>query len=175
MDTRGLIAPQRGRPVATRLRAALAGVRARRGFTLVEVVLVVAMVGVLVTLGLTSYLSYIERTRRDRAAADVVAISVSITEFNAEYGRLPADLTEIAKNTVRDPWDHAYQYVNHSTAAPGAFRKDKNIVPINTDFDLYSMGKDGASAPALTAASSRDDIVRANNGGFVGLASVYDP
>lgn len=57
--------------------------------------------------------------------------------------------------------------------ANGQARKDRNLVPINSDFDLYSMGRDGQSAPPLTAKVSRDDIVRANNGGFVGLASDY--
>jgi general secretion pathway protein G len=35
------------------------------------------------------------------------------------------------------------------------------------------MGADGASVGPLTAAPSRDDIVRANDGGFVGLASEF--
>jgi len=52
-------------------------------------------------------------------------------------------------------------------------RKDRFLVPINTDFDLYSMGKDGESVPALTAAKSRDDVVRAANGAFIGLASKF--
>ena len=55
----------------------------------------------------------------------------------------------------------------------GGFRKDRFLVPINTDFDLYSMGADGASVGPLTSAVSRDDIVRANDGGFVGLASDF--
>ena len=46
-------------------------------------------------------------------------------------------------------------------------------MPLNSEYDLYSKGKDGASAPALTAAASKDDIVRANDGGFVGLAINY--
>jgi general secretion pathway protein G len=37
------------------------------------------------------------------------------------------------------------------------------------------MGKDGQSSSPLTAKPSRDDIVRANDGRFVGLASDYDP
>jgi len=37
------------------------------------------------------------------------------------------------------------------------------------------MGKDGASVPPLTAKASRDDIIRANDGRFIGLASDYDP
>jgi general secretion pathway protein G len=46
-------------------------------------------------------------------------------------------------------------------------------VPINTDFDLYSKGADGDSVAALTAAKSRDDVVRAANGAFIGLASHF--
>jgi general secretion pathway protein G len=44
---------------------------------------------------------------------------------------------------------------------------------LNSDYDLYSMGEDGESVPPLTAKQSRDDIIRANNGGFIGLAADY--
>ncbi|MCG6963484.1 MAG: prepilin-type cleavage/methylation domain-containing protein, partial [Acidobacteria bacterium] len=37
----------------------------------------------------------------------------------------------------------------------------------------YSMGPDGKSQPPLTAKASRDDIVRAGNGSFVGVAIDY--
>ncbi len=52
-------------------------------------------------------------------------------------------------------------------------RKDRFLVPINTDFDLYSMGRDGKSTPPLTAAASRDDIIRANGGAYIGPAKGY--
>ena len=52
-------------------------------------------------------------------------------------------------------------------------RKDHNLHPLNSDFDLYSMGPDGESQPALTAKASWDDIIRASDGGFVGRASRY--
>jgi general secretion pathway protein G len=52
-------------------------------------------------------------------------------------------------------------------------RRDKNLVPINTDFDLYSVGKDGVTVSPLTAAQSRDDVVRANDGTFIGLGEDY--
>jgi len=52
-------------------------------------------------------------------------------------------------------------------------RKDKNLTPINTYYDLYSTGKDGLSVSPLTAKHSRDDIVRANDGGFIGLATDF--
>lgn len=55
----------------------------------------------------------------------------------------------------------------------GAKRKDRNLVPLNTDYDLYSRGPDGQSVSPLTAAKSKDDIIRANNGGYVGTAEDY--
>ena len=55
----------------------------------------------------------------------------------------------------------------------GKMRKDKNLVPINSDYDLYSMGPDGISVSPLTAKASQDDIVRGRNGKFIGVATDY--
>ncbi|MBW2244968.1 MAG: prepilin-type cleavage/methylation domain-containing protein, partial [Deltaproteobacteria bacterium] len=52
-------------------------------------------------------------------------------------------------------------------------RKDRFLVPINTSFDLYSMGKDGQTRAPLNPPVSRDDVVRANDGSFIGLAERY--
>ena len=52
-------------------------------------------------------------------------------------------------------------------------RKDKNLVPVNSQYDLYSPGPDGESVPPFTAQKSRDDIVLANDGGYIGLAADY--
>jgi general secretion pathway protein G len=64
-------------------------------------------------------------------------------------------------------------YLNFATTPQGQWRKDHNLVPLNSAFDLYSMGKDGQSQPPLTAAASHDDIVRASDGNFIGMASRY--
>lgn len=55
----------------------------------------------------------------------------------------------------------------------GQARKDHNLVPINSDFDLFSAGPDGKTAGPLTAKASRDDIVRGSDGAFVGLGRDY--
>lgn len=52
-------------------------------------------------------------------------------------------------------------------------RKDRFLVPINSDYDLYSVGPDGQSRPPLNAAASRDDIIRAADGAFYGLAEKF--
>ncbi|MEE8148540.1 MAG: hypothetical protein V3T24_13110, partial [Longimicrobiales bacterium] len=57
-------------------------------------------------------------------------------------------------------------------APPGA-RKDKFLVPINSDFDLYSLGSDGKSTPPLGAKASKDDIIRANDGSYMGIAEFF--
>ena len=78
---------------------------------------------------------------------------------------------------VLDPWGRPYIYlkIQGNDAKGNNFRprKDHSLHPINSDFDLFSVGKDGLSNASLTAKISQDDIVRANNGGFVGLVSNY--
>ena len=157
-------------------RGASARPGAQRGFTLVEVVLTVAILVILASIGVVSYQAYRERIDFAKAASDIAVISASVTEFKNEWGRFPTSLAEVGKTTMLDPWGLGYQYVDHTDiSSKGSWRKDKNIVPINSDFDLFSMGKDGVSAAPLTAKASRDDIIRANDGAFLGLASVYDP
>ena len=46
----------------------------------------------------------------------------------------------------------------------GHARKDHALNPINTDFDLHSMGVDGQTKPQITQRDSLDDIIRAGTG-----------
>jgi general secretion pathway protein G len=52
-------------------------------------------------------------------------------------------------------------------------RKDRFLKPISSDYDLYSIGKDGQSKENLNHKLSADDVIRANDGAFVGLASQF--
>jgi general secretion pathway protein G len=138
--------------------------------------LVIAIVGVLIAIALPAYERYQERLRVFKAVTDIGGIATLVGKFQADAGVLPDSLAAVGADAMRDPWGSPYQYVNHDDRrSRGQWRRDKNIVPINTDFDVFSKGADGASAPPLTARTSRDDVVRANNGRFLGLASDYDP
>ena len=80
----------------------------------------------------------------------------------------------LLRGDLKDPWGNNYQYLNiETTTGLGKMRKDRFLVPLNTDFDLYSMGKDGDSQSPLTAEVSHDDIIRANDGEYIGIASEY--
>lgn len=147
-----------------------------RGFTFIELMLGVAILGVLVGIAYPSYQQYVEKTRVQQAVSDIRDIDARVQMYWLDNRAYPADLAEVGKDTMKDPWGKAYQYTNLADIkGKGKARKNKNLVPINSDFDLYSMGKDGASVGPLTAKASRDDIVRASDGRFVGLASDYDP
>ena len=143
------------------------------GFTLMEIMLALAVLGVLVAIAIPSYDRYIERTRTAQVITDMRSIEVSIGSYKLDYDAYPPNLAAIGMGGMLDPWGNPYQYLNLETGNPGRARKDHNLVPINTDFDLYSMGPDGRSNPPLTAQASRDDIVRANNGAYMGPASEY--
>jgi len=89
-------------------------------------------------------------------------------------GQLPDDLAQIGYGSLLDPWGNPYQYLNHSTMkGNGKARKDRFLVPLNDDYDLYSMGQDGVSVSPITAKPSQDDILRASDGSYLGLASQF--
>ena len=86
-------------------------------------------------------------------------------------GKLPDSLQEVGITDLLDPWGNPYEYLDYEKAqGPVQPRKDKFLKPINSTYDVYSKGKDGDSKIPLTAKASRDDIVRANDGAFIGLA-----
>lgn len=143
-------------------------------FTLVELLLAMAIVAVLAMIAIPSYAEYVDRGRVAQAEGDIVQIEVAIAQFVSDHGSLPNALTDLNGVKLTDPWGNAYQYLNLGTkGAVGQARKDKSLVPINSDYDLYSAGKDGQSVPPLPAKVSQDDVVRGRNGAFVGLGSDF--
>lgn len=147
----------------------------QHAFTIMEVIIALVIVGVIAAVAIPMYNDYIERTKITQAKSDIVDMDSLIAQFQSDnLGQFPNSLGDIGKAALLDPWGNPYRYLNLTTMnGNGQVRKDKNLVPINSDFDLYSRGNDGASQGPLTAPVSRDDIVRANNGRFVGLASDY--
>ncbi len=145
-----------------------------RGFTLIELLIVIAIIFTLVAIGFPIYGTALEKAKVSRAIADIHVVSTEIGTYQLFNKNLPLSLADLGKENVVDPYGHPYEYLNFSTEkGKGSFRKDRFLVPINSDYDLYSKGQDGDSVAPLTAAKSRDDIIRANDGGFIGLASGY--
>lgn len=144
------------------------------GFTLLELMIVIAIIGVLAAIATPNFLKYQEKVKYTVTLREMRMIEQEIIAFNIEHGSLPKDLNEIGLGSMNDPWGNPYQYLNFTTVkGVGKMRKDHSLVPVNSDFDLYSMGPDGDSKSPFTAKASRDDIVRANDGAFFGRVSDY--
>lgn len=143
-------------------------------FTLIEVVTVIAIIAVIAGIAIPSYTGYMERARNAQARTDMIAIDAQIARFEVtNNGAMPDSLGQVGGAPL-DPWGNPYQYLNlRDPANLNDARMDHNLHPINTDYDLYSMGPDGRSVRPLTGAPSRDDIVRGRNGRFIGVATEF--
>ena len=148
----------------------------QRGVTLVELLIVIGIIAVVAAIAMPRYADYKERVRVTQAKQDIAVINAQVKVYMND-NRVPPDaLSAIGQGGKLDPWGRPYQYLRLEgvKGVAGKARKNKALVPLNSDFDLYSMGKDGATAGPLTAPASRDDVLRANDGAFIGLASEYE-
>jgi general secretion pathway protein G len=123
----------------------------RRGFTLVEILLVVTIIGILAALVIPKIAGKSDQARRQKAFADVNGgIKAALGIYDVDTGKYPASLNDLftQPSDVRgwkgpyldgsmpeDPWGHPYVYVY-----PG--RKNP------TGYDLYSLGADGQDGTA---------------------------
>ena len=147
-----------------------------RRFGLTELMIALAIVTLLVSIAVPAYDRLAQTAKVARSIGDIGVISIEIGKFQLRNNdALPETLDELGVEIPLAPWDLPYAYLNIVTAGPGngEFRKDNNLKTLNSDFDLYSFGKDGDSVGPLSARASRDDIVRANNGAFIGLGEDY--
>jgi general secretion pathway protein G len=138
-----------------------------------DVLVAVAAVLIVGSFAIPAFTGYLERARVARAVSDIGTLSLRLHQWQRSGHTLPQNLAEAGIAAAVDPWGRPYVYLRAADASRSQLRKDGELVPVNSDFDLYSLGPDGVSALALPAAPSRDDVVRAANGAFIGLAANY--
>jgi general secretion pathway protein G len=118
----------------------------RTGFTLIELMVVVVILGILATMVVPKVLSKPEQARRTKAKVDIRSIQSALAMFKADTGRFPTTaegLQALVTNpgikgytadgylerVPTDPWGRKYVYIS-----PGIHNKD---------YDLKSCGRDG--------------------------------
>lgn len=146
----------------------------QRGLTLIELLLGVTLLGIVTALVVPMVANHVREVRTERARAEIRGINTEILAHLQREGELPATLEDLEPRRRTDPWGHQYRYLPFT--GPGwraEARKDRFLVPINTLFDLYSVGPDGESRPPLQAGPSLDDVVMANDGGWIGVAAEF--
>lgn len=150
--------------------------KAEDGFTLIELISVVAIIAILAAIAIPSYGAYITKARITRTIVELRMLEQEITIYKTDVRHLPDSLGDIGHGGLNDPWGTPYQYLNIADGGikgKGKLRRDRAINPLNTDYDLYSMGKDRESKTNLNAKQSQDDIVRARDGAFIDLAEKF--
>ncbi len=142
----------------------------RKNLTVVITIVAAALIAG--SFAVPAFNGYVERSRVARAVSDIGTMSLKLHRWQRDVNILPENLAQAGIFGV-DPWGRPDVYLRAADASRAQLRKDGERVPLNSDFDLYSLGPDGVSALALPAAPSRDDIVRAGNGAYIGVAANY--
>ena len=114
---------------------------AQGGFSLIEIILVVVLIGGIVAFAATRILGGGDRAKANLAKAQVQTLAEKIQQYEMDTGSLPDSLSALvasdapgwlgpyAKDAeLKDPWNHAFEY-----RVPGT----------DQAFDLVSYGKDG--------------------------------
>lgn len=123
----------------------------RKGFTLIELMIVVVILGLLATIVMPKILSKPDQARRTKAMVDIRSIQSALALFKTDTGRFPTtaeglqalvmnpglkgfDPDGYLERVPTDPWGNPYIYL-----CPGLRSKD---------YDLESLGKDGEDGGA---------------------------
>ncbi len=130
--------------------AALSGLRAQRGFTLLEVMVVVVILGILAALVVPKIISRPDEARVIAARQDIASLMQALKLYRLDNQRYPTTeqgLQALASKPTaapippnwkaggyierlpKDPWGNAYQYLS-----PG----------VHGEIDVFSFGADGA-------------------------------
>ena len=89
------------------------------GFTLIELMIVVAILGILAGIGIPTYRNYLEKAKIVTAVAEIKMISTYIEAYRASDYELPADLSDVDFQDLPDPWGNYYQYFNIEAVSGG--------------------------------------------------------
>lgn len=123
-------------------------VTAAAGFTLIELMVVIVIIGLLATIVIGRYLDRVEAAKQQTARAQIATFKTNLQLFYLDQGFYPESLDALITNPgdsrienypdggyldameiPKDPWNNEYLYV-----APGAHSKD---------YDIESYGRDG--------------------------------
>ncbi len=114
--------------------------RSQGGFTLIEIMVVVVIIGMLATMILPKVLGRQDEAFIAKAKSDIRALSSSVKLYKLDNFKYPSALSELATSGAKgrgyldkvpkDPWGSEYQYASSGS---------------HLEFDIWSFGADGSA------------------------------
>ena len=133
-----------------------------RGFTLVELIVVIAIIGVLASIVVVRYAGKTDQAKVAAAKSQISQLEGAVIEFQAHCSRLPQSMDELVnkpgdcpnwqeggylkgKKVIKDPWGHDYVYrATGSSFEIVCLGADGREGGTGNDTDLSSENLDGA-------------------------------
>jgi len=106
------------------------------GFTLIELVIAAFIVCILAGIAFIAHDHYVYKGHVSQAIAGVRAIEAKLFSHFADNGTFPPTLGDVGEGGRTDPWNRPYEYWTVTGDPKQKVRKDRNLHPLNTDFDL---------------------------------------
>ncbi|MCB1675681.1 MAG: pilin [Halioglobus sp.] len=107
-------------------------VKTQQGFTLIELMIVIAIVGILAAIALPAYQDYTVRSKMSEPLAALAEAKTSISEYYASQGRWPDDAAQAGINTNPDKPIVASLYYESSGGAVITASIKAGVIPNTT-------------------------------------------
>jgi general secretion pathway protein G len=133
------------------------------GSTLAETLVITTCFAISAGSAVPNLANRVEQIPIEQATQDIACEEAAIVRSRGVHRSLPAPL---------DPWGNAYEYLGF-TSRSMIEQRTYHELPINSDYDLYSKGRDGRRDSMLNFELGRDDIARARDGELIGPASDF--
>lgn len=111
----------------------------RSGFTLIEIMLVVVIIGMLATVAIVNVPKYMDKSQTNTVRAQIKSLGTLLSTYYMDNGKYPGSLNELTTGDdpylegrlPADPWGNQYQY-----SYPGSHKPYK--------YDLQASKPDGS-------------------------------
>lgn len=160
----------------------------KSGFSLVELMVVAAIIGILSMIAIPSYINHVQKSRASEAQTNLSSLSIMLEEYNSLYGRYCLNCTDT------NPHTYIYKETNTGTVAPATNDTISNWLKFNPklattgiavryDYDLVANSNTGYQIRAMpvTGRGVANDVYILTSKGeklkgtYTGNLSLADP